>query len=178
MWAAYASELWHELFVGVAGAAAALTGLLFVSLSINLQQILKQVWLPRRAGLTVMLLVVAALSLTHWLKARIRAAVLVQGGHQPQPQPPELAVLVGGIELVGQPEEILLQDQALPEAPGQDRADGGLAGRARAGQGEQRQPGERPPVAAGRADQRRCPLGDREVLGPLAAPVTDVQVHR
>lgn len=56
MWAAYASELWHELFVGVAGAAAALTGLLFVSLSINLQQILKQVWLPRRAGLTVMLL--------------------------------------------------------------------------------------------------------------------------
>jgi modulator of FtsH protease len=55
MWAAYASELWHELFVGVAGAAA-LTGLLFVSLSINLQQILKQVWLPRRAGLTVMLL--------------------------------------------------------------------------------------------------------------------------
>jgi len=56
MSAAYASELWHDLFVGVAGAAAALTGLLFVSLSINLQQILKQVWLPRRAGLTVMLL--------------------------------------------------------------------------------------------------------------------------
>ena len=27
-----------------------------MSLSINLQQILKQVWLPRRAGLTVMLL--------------------------------------------------------------------------------------------------------------------------
>jgi hypothetical protein len=41
---------------GAAVAAAALTGLLFVSLSINLQQILKQVWLPRRAGLTVMLL--------------------------------------------------------------------------------------------------------------------------
>jgi modulator of FtsH protease len=34
-----------------------LTGLLFVSLSINLQQILKQVWLPRRAALAVMLLV-------------------------------------------------------------------------------------------------------------------------
>jgi hypothetical protein len=56
MAAAYSAELWHEFFVGVAGAAAALTGLLFVSLSINLQQILQQRWLPRRAGLTVMLL--------------------------------------------------------------------------------------------------------------------------
>ncbi len=40
----------------MAGAAAALTGLLFVSLSINLEQILGQVWLPRRAALTLMLL--------------------------------------------------------------------------------------------------------------------------
>jgi hypothetical protein len=56
MAAGYSAELWHEFFVGVAGAAAALTGLLFVSLSINLQQILQQVWLPRRAGLTVVLL--------------------------------------------------------------------------------------------------------------------------
>jgi hypothetical protein len=56
MAAGYSTELWHDLFIGVAGAAAALTGLLFVSLSINLQQILQQVWLPRRAGLTVVLL--------------------------------------------------------------------------------------------------------------------------
>jgi hypothetical protein len=56
MAAAYSSEPWHELFVGVAGAAAALTGLLFVSLSINLQHILGQVWLPRRAALTLVLL--------------------------------------------------------------------------------------------------------------------------
>jgi hypothetical protein len=54
--AAYAPEPWHDLFVGVAGAAAALTGLLFVSLSINLQHILGQPWLPRRAGLTLLLL--------------------------------------------------------------------------------------------------------------------------
>jgi hypothetical protein len=53
---AYSSEAWHDLFVGVAGAAAALTGLLFVSLSINLQQILGQAWLPRRAALALMLL--------------------------------------------------------------------------------------------------------------------------
>ncbi len=38
--AAYSSELWHDFFIGAAGAAAALTGLLFVSLSINLEQIL------------------------------------------------------------------------------------------------------------------------------------------
>ena len=56
MAAAYSPELWHDFFIGVAGAAAALTGLLFVSLSINLRQILGQVWLPRRAGLALMLL--------------------------------------------------------------------------------------------------------------------------
>jgi hypothetical protein len=56
MAAAYSSEPWHDLFVGVAGAAAALTGLLFVSLSINLERILGQAWLPRRAGLTLLLL--------------------------------------------------------------------------------------------------------------------------
>jgi hypothetical protein len=56
MAAAYSSEPWHELFVGVAGAASVLTGLLFVSLSINLQQILGRVWLPRRAALALMLL--------------------------------------------------------------------------------------------------------------------------
>jgi hypothetical protein len=53
---AYSSEPWAELFVGVAGASAALTGLLFVSLSINLDRILADPWLPRRAGLTLMLL--------------------------------------------------------------------------------------------------------------------------
>jgi uncharacterized membrane protein len=56
MAAAYSSEPWHDLFVGVSGAAAVLTGLLFVSLSINLRQILGQAWLPRRAALTLVLL--------------------------------------------------------------------------------------------------------------------------
>ena len=56
MAAAFSSEPRHDLFVGVSGAAAVLTGLLFVSLSINLQQILGQAWLPRRAALTLVLL--------------------------------------------------------------------------------------------------------------------------
>jgi hypothetical protein len=51
---AYSSEPWHDLFVGVSGAAAVLTGLLFVSLSINLRHILGAAWLPRRAGLTLL----------------------------------------------------------------------------------------------------------------------------
>ena len=56
MAAAYSSEPWHDLFVGVAGAAAVLAGLLFVSLSINLRYILGQAWLLRRAALTLVLL--------------------------------------------------------------------------------------------------------------------------
>jgi modulator of FtsH protease len=75
MAAAYSPELWHDFFIGVAGAAAALTGLLFVSLSINLRQILGQVWLPRRAGLALMLLfetlVIAILGLVPGQSPRI-----------------------------------------------------------------------------------------------------------
>ena len=40
---AYQPEQWHDMFVAVAvaGAAAALTGLIFVAVSINLEQVLK-----------------------------------------------------------------------------------------------------------------------------------------
>ena len=99
MSAGYASELWHDLFVGVAGAAAALTGLLFVSLSINLQQILKQVWLPRRAGLTVMLLfetlVIAILGL---VPARRRLPGAGRAGRGDVPAG-DAAVVVAGASL-------------------------------------------------------------------------------
>ena len=46
---AYQPELWHDLFVAIAGAVAALTGLIFVAVSINLEQILKFRALPVRA---------------------------------------------------------------------------------------------------------------------------------
>ena len=44
---AYAPAQWHDFFVGSIGASAALTGLLFVAISINLTPILKD---PRSAG--------------------------------------------------------------------------------------------------------------------------------
>jgi hypothetical protein len=58
---------WHDFFVGSIGASAALTGLLFVAISINLEQILKFANLPGRAagslGVLVCALVVSACGL-------------------------------------------------------------------------------------------------------------------
>jgi hypothetical protein len=51
--AAYHALAWHDFFVGTIGASAALTGLLFVTVSINLQQILKLPLLPGRAAGTL-----------------------------------------------------------------------------------------------------------------------------
>ena len=44
---------WHDLFVAIAGAAAALTGLLLVAVSINLKRILDFPSLPTRAAETL-----------------------------------------------------------------------------------------------------------------------------
>jgi modulator of FtsH protease len=54
--AAYDPEQWHDLFVAVAGASAALLGLLFVAVSINLEKILSFKGLPERALETLLLL--------------------------------------------------------------------------------------------------------------------------
>lgn len=53
---AYEAGDWHDLGVATAGAAAALTGLLFVAVSINLRRILQFPLLPGRAGGTLGLL--------------------------------------------------------------------------------------------------------------------------
>jgi len=53
---AYDPEQWHDLFVASAGASAALLGLLFVAVSINLERILAYEGLPERALETLLLL--------------------------------------------------------------------------------------------------------------------------
>jgi hypothetical protein len=57
--ASYSPLAWHDFFMGTIGAAAALTGLLFVAISINLEQILKYPHLPGRAAGTLGILVSA-----------------------------------------------------------------------------------------------------------------------
>jgi modulator of FtsH protease len=54
---AYQPEQWHDMFVAMAGAAAALTGLIFVAVSINLEQVLKYPALPPRAVETLSILI-------------------------------------------------------------------------------------------------------------------------
>ncbi len=54
--AAYVAAEWSNLFVASAGAAAALAGLVFVAVSINLAQILRYPGLPERALQTLLLL--------------------------------------------------------------------------------------------------------------------------
>ena len=53
---AYAAESWSEFAGATAGAAAALTGLVFVAVSINLQPILADPRMPARAGQALILL--------------------------------------------------------------------------------------------------------------------------
>ncbi len=58
---AYSVRAWTELFVASAGASAALTGLLFVAVSVNLERILQFAGLPERALQTLLLLLSAVL---------------------------------------------------------------------------------------------------------------------
>jgi hypothetical protein len=53
---------WKDFLVAAAGAAAALAGLVFVALSINLKEILSMPGVPGRAGETVILLAAALIA--------------------------------------------------------------------------------------------------------------------
>lgn len=55
---AYSAAAWHDFFMAAVGASAAVLGLLFVSLSINIQTILKYPSLPGRAASTLGILLV------------------------------------------------------------------------------------------------------------------------
>ena len=57
---AYAPEEWKDLFVAVAGASAALAGLLFVAVSINVERIVKYEGLPER-GIEALAMLLAPL---------------------------------------------------------------------------------------------------------------------
>ncbi|HEX3909625.1 MAG TPA: hypothetical protein VHW67_02840 [Solirubrobacteraceae bacterium] len=59
MTTAYSAADWTDLFVASAGASAALTGLLFVAVSLNIKDILENKILPGRALQTLLLLLSA-----------------------------------------------------------------------------------------------------------------------
>lgn len=53
---------WNDFFVATAGGAAALTGLIFVGISINIKEILQHQSLPTRASLALLLLMAILVS--------------------------------------------------------------------------------------------------------------------
>ena len=73
---AYDPEPWHDLFVASAGASAALAGLVFVAVSINVERILAYAGLPERALAAVLLLLsVVLVSIVALIPAQSRVAL-------------------------------------------------------------------------------------------------------
>lgn len=75
---AYDASAWTDLCVASAGASAALAGLVFVAVSINIERILQFPWLPARALETVLLLVGALLAALLTLAPQSRTALGVE----------------------------------------------------------------------------------------------------
>jgi modulator of FtsH protease len=87
---AYDPSLWSNLFVATAGASAALAGLVFVAVSINLDRILRFPGLPERALETLLLLLIVVLV----------SIVSLIPGQSPTVLGLEIAFLGGGIGAV------------------------------------------------------------------------------
>jgi hypothetical protein len=81
---AYSTAGWESLFVAETGASAALAGLLFVAVSINLARILQGPGLPGRAGeaiaLLIAVLVVSTLALVPGQSRAVLGAELLAAG--------------------------------------------------------------------------------------------------
>ena len=82
---AYSTEGWSDFLVASSGASAALAGLVFIGISINLKPILEMAGLPARAGQTIVVLATAlgvSLALLGPGESRVVAGleVLIVGG--------------------------------------------------------------------------------------------------
>jgi hypothetical protein len=76
---AYDPEQWHDLFVATAGASAALAGLLFVAVSINVERIVKYDGLPERGiEALAMLLVPLVVSIASLLPGQDHVALGIE----------------------------------------------------------------------------------------------------